>query len=57
MRNENEVKKNKAKIKLNMNIEERILYVHTERKAQLFSILIFCLKKINFNFFLFIFKI
>lgn len=48
MRNENEVKKNKAKIKLNMNIEERILYVHTERKAQLLSILIFCLKKINF---------
>lgn len=34
-----------------MNIEERILYVHTERKAQLLSILIFCLKKINFQFF------
>lgn len=30
MRNENEVKKNKLR-KLNINIEERILDVHTER--------------------------
>lgn len=41
MRNENEVKKKQAK--KNLNIEERILDVHTERKTQLLSILLFCL--------------
>lgn len=57
MRNEIEVK-NLAKEKLNINIEERILDVHTERKTQLLSILIFCLKKKYFFLkFLFIFKI
>lgn len=55
MRNENEVK-NLAKKKLNINIEERILDVDTERKTQLLSILIFCLKKNYFfkNFYSFL---